>query len=112
MPRTAQEDRVVPVTGQRRNRDQACGNARLEELPVPLAVSGTNQHAGIAARDDLGNAALHPLEGLPVAPGRQSIAAVTVGIVVLRVPVAGANSRKPCRSTRSAFGGICFALRS
>src|SRR5262249_872942 len=90
--RSAEVDRIVAIACQRARRNEACRDARLKQLPVPLAMRRAHQLSGIHSFDDLADVRLNELECLPVAARSQCVTALPVRIVMVRVPTSAAHT--------------------
>src|SRR5512146_103713 len=67
IPGSAQEDEVVSIPGQRARGDDSGSDRWLEQLSVPLSMSGANQRARVRPRNDFLYGCFDQLEGLPIA---------------------------------------------
>src|SRR5690349_804147 len=78
---------IVAVASKCRGWNQACGDTWLEQLAIPVLVSGAKQRPSIGAIDDFRDGRLHRLESLPIAARRECVAVLAIVIMVIRIPV-------------------------
>src|SRR6202011_453614 len=83
-----------------------------EEFPVPHAVILVRDRSRIFSLQNLAEAFLHGLKGLPVAPRRHGISLFEVALVGFRIPCAAADAlddsgRDAVAFDRQRMIGVC-----
>ena len=83
--------RAAAIARKIRWSDQACRNARSEELPVPRPVILFRDLARILPLEHGPDAFLHRPVGLPVTPRRHRVAVLAVLLIPVGIPRAAAH---------------------
>src|SRR5262250_2853087 len=78
---------MLPVAGKRSRSQQARSDRWLKEFAVPVAMRGANKRSRFCSCDDLRDGFFDLLKRLPVAPRRECVTVLPVGLVLLRIPV-------------------------
>src|ERR1700689_1533184 len=92
MHRLADIDLAVAVAREIGGLQQADRDARREQLSIPHAVVRVRDLSWIFPLQDLAEALLHSLKGLPVAPRRHGVPLFAIALVSFRIPGAAPDA--------------------
>src|SRR6202453_4467538 len=112
MHRLADIDLAVAIAREIGGLQQADGDARREQLPVPRAMVRVRDLSRIFPLQNFAEAFLHGLKGLPVAPRRHGVSLFAVALVGFRIPSAAADAldesgRDAVPLDRQRMIGVC-----